>query len=579
VPSSPQISFSEFRLDLTSGELYRNGEKVTLPPKAFLVLRTLAERPGRVVTRDELRARLWASDTYVEFDDSLNHAVKDLRRALGDSVASPRFIETLPRYGYRFLGHAEARLEPVTESGAVTPIRALAVLPLANLTGDPQQDYFADGMTDALITDLAKIRSVKVISRTSAMQFKDVKKPLPEIARALGVDVVLEGSVQRSGGRVRITAQLIRGANDIHLWADSYEREAQDILSLQSEIAKAVAREINIALTPEESGRLGVVRQVNPEAYEAYLKGQAHWYRISPEHLDAALEYFQLALEKDPTYVRAYVGVANVWIVRGDAGSMAPMVAFSKAKEFVARALQLDDTLAEAHATLATIVGPYDRDWSRAEQEFLRAIDLNPNSADAHFMFADHLISMRQTEAWNSEIRGALELDPFNPFFQCFYGWQLAYLGRYDDAITQLNNALKTELHFSSAHLGLWGAYFKKGMQAEALAEAQKFFAVLSDREIGDALGRGAAKGDYMRAMHWAADVLAERARRTYVPAVRIARLYAHAGEKEKTLKWLQEANERRESPLMHLGVAGDWDFLREDHRFHALLGDLGLPQ
>src|SRR5208337_1762819 len=292
---------------------------------------------------------------FVEFDDSLNHAVKKLRKALGDSAENPQFIETLPRHGYRFLAltngddipegapkpkrryavailvSAPALLALMAALAAYDvgglrrrlwshtadpPIRSLAVLPLSNLTGDSQQDYFVDGMTDALITDLAKIRSLKVISRTSVMRYKGSNKPLPEIAQALGVDGILEGSVQRSGGRVRITAQLIRAATDTHLWAESYERDTSDVLTLQAEVAQAIAREIKAAVSPEETKTVGRASPVNPEAYEAYLKGQSHWYHLSREHLDAALGYFQLALEKDPNYARAYVGVAYVWLER-----------------------------------------------------------------------------------------------------------------------------------------------------------------------------------------------------------------------------------------------------------------------
>ena len=617
VQSPPRICFRDFELDLTSGELHKDGQKVPLPPKAFEVLRSLVERPGEVVTRDELRARLWAADTFVEFDDSLNHAVKKLRQALGDSAENPQFIETLPRHGYRFIaptnganipGNAPKPKRrypvPVIVSAlallalmaalvaydvgglrrrlwvrtADPPIRSLAVLPLSNLTGDPQQDYFADGMTDALITNLAKIRAVKVISRTSVMQFKGVNKPLPEIAQALGVDGILEGSVQRSGGRVRITAQLIRAATDTHIWAESYERDTRDVLTLQAEVAQAVAREINVALTPEESTHLSRTRPVNPEAYDAYLKGQAHWYWLSREHLDNALEYFQLALRKDPNYALAYVGVANVWMMRGDSGWMTPGEAFPKAKAAVSKALELDDSLAEAHITLANVESLYDRDWVAAEREFRRGIELNPNNADGHFMYADFLISMKRTNEWSTEIHRTLELDPFNPFFQCFYGWQLVYVQRYDEAIAQLTKALATEPDFSSAHMGLWGAYYKKGMNDEALAEAIKFFVVLHDHEVADALTRGYAEGGYARAMHLGAEVLATRSKRTHVPAVRIARLYAHAGDKDEVLRWLHRAYDEGETPLLHLGVAWDWDLLRTDPRFQDLLRSMRFP-
>jgi TolB-like protein len=252
-----RFCFHKFELDPASGELHQDGHRLPLPPKAFELLRALVEHPGEVVTREDLLAKLWAADTFVEFNDNLNHAVRKLREALGDSVDNPQFVETLPRYGYRFI--ASVKAVPVPEPFRTTtriarrssdlPILSLAVLPLSNLSGDPREDYFADGMTDALITELAKIHGLKVISRTSVMQFKDVKQPLPQIARALGADGILEGSVQRSDGRVRITVQLIRAPTDTHLWANSYERDAHDVLALQAEIAEVVTREIKLALT------------------------------------------------------------------------------------------------------------------------------------------------------------------------------------------------------------------------------------------------------------------------------------------------------------------------------------------
>ena len=613
VAPATHLCFCGFELDCSCGELRKNRQKIPLPPKAFEVLRALAERPGEVVTREELRAKLWAADTFVEFDDSLNHAVKKLRQALGDSAENPQFIETLPRYGYRFIAAIEAQPKAevppapdgrrraliglavvgavalivlgglwafrsiagrsrVSGSAVDSPIQSLAVLPLANLSGDPQQDYFAEGMTDAVTTDLAKLHTVKVISRTSVMRFKDTKRPLPEIARALGVDGILEGSVQRFDGRVRITVQLIRGPTDAHLWAESYERDTRDILGLQGEIAQAIAREIKVVLTPEESSQLGKAGTENSEAYDAYLKGQSHWYRLSREHVDTALGYFELALQKDPNYARAYVGIGNVWMVRSDSGFMLPTDAFPKAKAAANTALRLDDHLPEGHILLANLVGPYDHDWAQAEQEFRRAIELNPNSADGHFFYSDYLVSMKRESEWNREIQRTLELDPLNPVYQCFYGWHLVYLGHYDEAVAELSKVLAANPEFSSAHLGLWGAYYKKRMYGEALGEAMKFFAALGDHEVESALSRGYAKHDYARAMHVAAEKLAARSRRSYVPAIRIARLYAHAGDKDQAMQWLEKAYDRRESPLGHLGVAWDWDFLRSDPLFQNLL-------
>lgn len=457
-------------------------------------------------------------------------------------------------------------------------IRSLAVLPLANLSGDASQDYFADGMTEALITNVSKIRALKVISRTSVMQYKGVQKPLPQIARELGVEGILEGSVQRSGKRVMVTAQLINAATDSNLWAETYERDLQDVLVLQSEVARTVAREIRVTLTPEETKRLASVPQVNPEAYEAYLKGRFHWYKLSKAELDNAERYFKLALAKDQNYALAYVGLADVWMSRSDAGFLSPQETMAKAKSALVKALELDDTLADAHVSVANLK-IFEGDYPAAEKEFQRAIRLNPSHANAHFMYADYLISQLRWGDWEREIHRALELDPMSYFFQCFYGWQLVYVGRYDEAIAQIQKVLAEEPNSSSAHLGLWDAFYKKGLDQEAVQEAERFFLALGDQEVTRALQQGYREAGYRRAMKRAADTLAARAARTHVPAVRVARLYAHAGENQRALYWLEKAYAARESPLIHLGVARDWDSLRSDPGFQALLRRLHLPQ
>lgn len=575
VPSTSQrqMCFRDILVDLTSGEVQKAGKKITLPPMAFKILQVLLERPGEVVTREELRRRLWPADTFVEFDDSLNHAIKKLRHALGDSADNPEFIETLPRYGYRLIPS-----EP-TRAGPGPKLRSLAVLPLANLSRDPQQEYVADGITDALITEMSKIKAVKVISRTSVMQYKSAQKPLPQIAQELKVDGVIEGTVQHIGRRLRLTVQLIDAVTDTHLWAECFEREFQDALKLQGEVAQAVARQIKSELTPEESARLARTRPVNPEAYEAYLKGLFHWYRLSAEHLDRAFAYFQLALDKDPNCALAYVGIANVWLIRSDAGFLSPAIAAPKARAAILKALEFEESLAEAHCVYANLIIAYDWNWAAGEREFRRAIQLDPNSADAHFMYADFLISMKRVKEWTTHIKRVLELDPLNPFFQCFYGWQLIYVRHCDEAIAQLHESLAADPNFSSAHLGLWSAYHYKGMYPEALQQAQKFFAALNDGQAAAALHRGNTAGDYRKAMHAAATLLAERAGHSYVSSIRIARLYAHAGENRKVLEWLEKAYEQRASALIHLLVAGDWDLVRSDTRFHALVHRMGLPE
>lgn len=571
--SPGQRAFATFALDLASGELRKDGQPIPLPRKAFEVLKALLERPGEVITREELRTRLWPADTFVEFDDSLNHAVKKLRQALGDSAEAPRFIGTVRRCGYRLLSGG------ISVSKRAAVIRSIAVLPLANLCEDPREEYFADGMTDALITDLSRIRSVKVISRTSVMQYKHTSKPLPQIGRELKVDGLIEGTIRHSGGRVQITVQLMHAVADSHLWTGTYARPFRDILELQNDLARAVTREIQAALTTQESVRLARACSGSAEAYEAYLKGQFHWYKFSPGHLDRAFRYFQFALEKDPGYALAHVGIANTWLIRAEIGTLPPQDVHAKARAAALSALQLDETLGEAHVTLGNIAVVYDHDWALGEREFRRAIEIIPNSADAHFMYADFLISMKRVSEWLPEMQRVLELDPLNPIFQSFYGWHLVYLRRYDEAIGLFGEALAADPDLSPAHMGYWGALCQKGMQEEALAEARKFFAALGDAEVEDALKRGYAEGGYSHAMQQAAETLVRRSRDQYVPSVRIARLYAHSGEKEPVLEWLQRAYIQGEGALLHLNVAWDWDLVRDEPRFRDLVRRLGLPR
>jgi serine/threonine protein kinase/Tfp pilus assembly protein PilF len=511
-------------------------------------------------------------------------------------TAIERCLEKDPGKRYQLASEVRAALEavrlgetaaPLQRQQAVKPrkrkasrrrIRSLAVLPLANLSGSPEQEYFADGMTETLIANLAKLRALRIISRTSVMRYKGSGKSLPEIAEELHVDGVVEGSVLRAGPRVRITAQLIHAATDTHLWAESYERDLEDVLVLQSEVARAIAREIQVAVTPEEKRRMGSARPVNPEAYEAYLKGRFHWCKLTREDLDTALDYFQLALQKDPNYAPAYVGIAYVWLSRADIGLVPAREASPKVKEAALKALDLDDALPEVHEALAGVSRHFDWDWGSTEKEFQRTLQLNPNFAEAHFSYSDFLISMRRPEEAMAEMERALELDPLNFLYPCFLGWHYLYLGRYDDAITQLHKTLRTEPNFPAAHLGLWGAFYQKQMEEEALTEAKKFFALLNDSEVAETLERDFRQAGYRGAMRLAAEKLAARSTLAYVPALRVARLYAHAAEKDRALEWLENAFQQREVPLVHLSVAWDWRDLRSDPRFQDLLRRMNFP-
>jgi len=455
-------------------------------------------------------------------------------------------------------------------------IRSVAVLPLANLSRDPEQEYFADGMTEALICDLAKLRSLKITSRTSVMRFKEHTLPLPQIAAELNVDAVVEGSVLRVGPRVRITAQLIHAATDTHLWAESYYRDFADVLVVQSDIARAIAGEIQVAITPDEAKRLSRARRVNPDAYEAYLKGRFHWYKLSREHLDTALEYFQISLQRDPHDPLAYAGIAWVWGSRGDCGLMPPREALPKAKAAALRAIELDDSLAEAHMTMG-MVRAGEWEWDEAAREYRRAIELMPNSADAHFFLSDLLLSRGHVEEWEIHFERALELDPLNFFFRCFHGWHLLYLCRYDEAIAELRKALDTEPKLPAAHLRLWSAFYGKGLHQEALDSATRFFEGLGDKEVVQALQRGYSTADYSHAMVAAAEILAERSRSAYVQPTQIARLYAQAGDKEHALDWLEKAYAEHLTAMIHLAVDSDWSSLRSEPRFRDLLHRVNL--
>lgn len=458
-------------------------------------------------------------------------------------------------------------------------VRSIAVLPLANLSREPEQEYFVDGMTEALIADLARIQSLKVISRTSIMRFKGTVRSLPEIAAELGVDAVVEGSVLRAGQRVRITAQLIHAASDTHLWAENYERDLQDVLRLQSEVARAIAAEIRAVVTVDEASRLSRAPLVNPEAYEACLKGRFHYSKLSPEQLRMALNYFNQALEKDSNCAAAWAGIARTLMSLGDTGMVSMSETISQAKHAATRAIELDHGLADAHYMLGNIRFLHDWDWEGAEVEFRQALRCNPNDADAQFFYADFLISLKRREEGTRAQERALELDPLSFFFQCFRGWHLVYWRRADEAIEQLEKVLRSEPAFSSAHLGLWGAHFTKRAFGEALADARKFFGILRDDEVAAALGRGFEESGYSRAMSLAAETLAERSARAHVPSFRIARLYAHAGDGQQALRWLEQAYAQRESPMVHLSVGWDWDCVREEGEFKDLLRRMRLPE
>ncbi len=459
-------------------------------------------------------------------------------------------------------------------------IRSLAVLPLANLSRDPEQEYFADGMTEALITDLSKIGALKVISRTSAMRYKGSEKSVPEIARELNVDAILEGSVLRVAERVRITAQLIHAATDEHVWAESYERNLSDVLALQSDVARAIAEEIKIKLTPQEQVRLASARALNPEAHDAYLRGRFHWNKRAEAAVKKAIEYFQQAIESDPGYAMAYVGLADAYSILGYYGLLPPKESFPKAKAAALRALELDNTLGEAHTSLGYALYYYDWDWVAAEKEFQRALELNPRYPEAHLWYGNPLTGMGRHEEALSYARRARELDPLSVLIIAAVGWLAYYARQYGETIEQCRKAIEMDPNFAPAHLWLGMALEQTGKYDEALEESQKAVAFSGGSpHYRASLGYTYALSGRADEARKVLDELNELSGRMYVSPYYRAEIHAGLGEREEALACLGKAYEERANLLVFLKVEPRLDPLRGEPRFQALLRRMNFPE
>src|SRR6201997_143864 len=631
------VRFGTYEVSLQSGEMRKGGVRIKVQQQPMKLLEILLERPGEVVTREELRSRIWVDESFGDFDQAVNIAIAKLRSALGDSAENPRFIETLPKRGYRFIADVsvidtDSRLKeppsspgdlPTTEPGhkvqggglAVAPkrrmwptlpviaplalllclsilavwlfrsrgrapkgIRSLAVLPLDNLSADTSQNYFADGMTDELITDLAQISALRVISRTSVMTYKGARKPLPQIARELNVDAVVEGTVLRSGDQVRITAQLIDASTDKHLWSQSYEGDLRDTLVLQNSVARAIADQIQINLTPQEQAALKSTKVVNPEAYESYLKGRYFWNKRTADGLKVALAYFNQAIEEDPKYAQAYSGLADTYVLLGDweYGVLTPNEAFPKAKAAAIKALELDNTLSDAHTSLASL-GMFDWDWRSAGEEFRRAIELNPGYATAHQWYAWHLNLLGRKSEAIAEMRKAESLDPLSLIISADMADVLFVVGLYDESIRQSRKTLEMDPHFAIAHFELGQAYAQKRMYSEAIAELQRAIALSgsSTTFTSNLAYAYAVSGRRNEALK----ILNDSTGRSngFSDASGIALIYTGLGDNDQAMAWLDKAYSERFNPSILLRPG--FDPLRSDSRFQSLVHRVGLPQ
>ena len=465
-------------------------------------------------------------------------------------------------------------------TGPAEAIDSIAVLPLENLTGDVEQNYFVDGVTDELIGQLAQISGLRrVISRTSVMKYKDTDKSLPEIAQELNVDAVVEGTVYQVGERVRIRVQLIDALpEERNLWAHTYERAGTEVLAMYNEVARAIVNEVQITLTSKEETRLASALQINPQAYEAYLKGMSHLYKLTPPELDAALYYFEQALEIDPNYALAYTGISFVWIGRQQMGLLIPSEATPKAKEAAQRALELDDTLAEVHYTLGIIRTWSDWDWEGGEQAFKRALELKPNYAEALVYYSNLLCYMDRLDEALTMAERAVQLDPLNSIILTISVTVLEYLRRFDDIIERCQKALQTSPNDPVGHNGLWCGYYMKGMYEESLKSAKAFFTGLGMAPIAEAMAQGYEEDGYSGAMTSAAEIMAAFSKQTYVSPYFIAQMYAFAGDKENSMEWLERAYEMRD-PIMPYVSCPYFDLLDDDPHYQDLLRRMNLSE
>jgi len=633
-----RLRFGVFELDLHAGELRKHGLRVRLQEQPFQVLAALLERPGEVVTREELQKKLWPADTFVDFDHGLNKTINKIREALGDSAESPRFVETVARRGYRFLAEvkvAEAapvrgpesatqplpgaeireRPDPAGKPATLNPvlpslawkfsgfvvllamaslaswklyswkhpspvIRSLAVLPLESLSSDASQDYFADGMTDELISDLGQISALRVISRTSVMAYKRARKPLPQIARELDVDAVVEGTVLRSGDQVRITAQLIEASSDKHLWSHSYEGQLRDTLALQNQVAQAIADQIRINLNSQERAALKNVRVANPQAYESYLKGRYFWNKRTADGLKVALAYFNQAIDEDQKYAPSYSGLADTYALLGDwqYAVMTPKEALPKAKAAAIKALELDPALGEAHNSLAFCLDGFDWDFLSAGKEFRRAIELNPGYATAHHWYAWHLSLSGQYAEAIAEMRKAENMDPLSLIIKADLAELLLLSHSYDESIRQSRKTIEMDPNFPLAHNQLGQAYLQKRMLDDAISELQKAVQLSAGSPtcLANLARAYAASGKKSEAVKLLSD-LKKRSDPGYSHASEIAVIYAALGDKNQAMAWLEKGYEERFNPGVLLRPG--FDPLRSDPSFQELMHRIGLGQ
>jgi len=634
------VRFGAFQLDLQTRELQKGGARINLPDQPFRVLETLLQRPGELVTREELRQRLWSGETFVDFEHGLNAAVRRLRDALGDSADVPRFIETLPRRGYRFIApviqppsreEASSRPEQSSKSEALLPpdvalapsvtrarvlgvvatlvlvaaavlwvfgyrsrstVRGesagtngrsmLAVLPFENLTGDPEQEYLADGMTEELIAQLGRMDPSRlgVIARTSAMQFKKTTKRADQIGSELGVSHLLEGSVRTTRGRIRVAVQLIETRHQTHVWAEQYEREMRDVLALQREVAEAIVPRITSSLAIAPSNADARRHSTIAEANEHYLRGRYYWSKDTADGHAKAMEHFRKAIDLDSSFALAYSGLADTYILLGSDGFMPMRDAYPLARTAALKALALNDELSEAHNSMAAINADYYWDWVEADRHFRRAVDLNPSYESALSFYSFNLACMGRIEEALALARRAQRLDPVSAGAQMNVGMILYFARRYDDAVVAIKETLDLDPDFGPAYVTLGRIYLAKGMPDRAVAELERARGLMGHRpDVLTPYAYALARAGRQREARTMLDGLREISTPRPPAPVRVALVHIALGETDRAFDWLEKAIEARDWQMVLLNVEPAFDPLRSDQRFAALVERVGLPR
>jgi DNA-binding winged helix-turn-helix (wHTH) protein/tetratricopeptide (TPR) repeat protein len=574
--------FGDFEFDSRARQLRKHGHTIRLHGQPLEILELLLERPAEVVLREELRAKLWPEDTFVDFEHSLNAAVNKLREALDDDASNPRFIETVPRRGYRFISAVNV---PDSQGPKLAvpemPVSLESPVVIAE-SQIPSRHRHRSVFVTALVL-------VVVLAVVFGFDLGGVRHRLvgePNVPRIHSIAVlplenlsVVEGTVMRASDRVRISAQLIEAPTDHHLWAASYERDLRNVLSMQEEVTRAIVSEVRVKLTAQEQERLANMHAINPDSFQLYLKGRYYWYKLNPEALQKATAYYQQALDKDPAYAPAYAGLADAYNLLAFFTVFPPREVMPKAKAAALKALELDDTLAEAHVSLGWAGFTYDLDWPAAGKHLERAIVLNPAYPLAHSYYSLYLGALGRPEEGLTEAKRALDLDPVSPAINHYVVVQLYLARRFDEAIEQCRKTLELDPSFTPAHWTLGQVYAAKGMYREALAEYEKF-ATLSGGSPGSTalVGYAHARLGQRSYAFRVLDQLRAASRQRYVPALSFAIVYVGLGEKEQAFLWLEKAYDERTNALAYLKVQATWDPLRSDPRFADLVRRIGLP-